>query len=341
MNADKQCVFISVYRRSSAAIGFLAAAVSLTLAGCGYVGEPRPPLANVPPRVTDLAVVQRGGQLIVQFTVPALTTEGHPIPRPLKLDLRAGTADQFEPNQWAAGARQIPSGAMANGIARYEIPAADWVGKEVIFGVRAMAGNGKQSGWSNFVVVPVVTPPQKPVGVAPAVTLQGVRLTWQGRGADFRVFRKTGDGDYAPVADVQKPEWTDTATEFGKRYTYLVQAVVKLDNRKEAESELSDAASIIPRDIFPPAAPQGVQGTSAPNSIELNWERNTEEDLRGYRVYRGEGNGALEKIADVSLVPSYSDRKVEHGKTYHYQVAAVDQSGNESPRSAPIEVAMP
>src|ERR1019366_9314397 len=97
---------------------FPAAAVALMLAGCGYVGEPRPPLANVPPRVSDLAVVQRGGQLIVQFSAPALTTEGHPIPRPLKLDLRAGTADQFEPNQWAAGARQIPPGAMANGIAR-------------------------------------------------------------------------------------------------------------------------------------------------------------------------------------------------------------------------------
>jgi fibronectin type 3 domain-containing protein len=104
---------------------------------------------------------------------------------------------------------------------------------------------------------------------------------------------------------------------------------------------LSDEASIVPRDIFPPAAPQGVQASSAPNSIELNWERNTEEDLNGYRVYRGEGNGALEKIADVSAVPSYSDRKVEHGKTYRYAIAAVDRAGNESSRSAPIEVAMP
>src|ERR1017187_4409001 len=119
MNADKQGVFIGVYRRSSAAIGFLLAAAALFVAGCGYVGEPRPPLANIPPRVSDLAALQRGGHIIVQFSVPALTTEGHPIPAPLKLDLRAGTADQFEPNQWAAGARQIPPGAMANGIAQY------------------------------------------------------------------------------------------------------------------------------------------------------------------------------------------------------------------------------
>jgi hypothetical protein len=319
----------------------LLAVAAFFLAGCGYVGDPQPPLANIPPGVKDLAALQRGGQIIVQFTVPALTTEGHPIPPPLKLDLRAGTADQFEPNQWVAGARQIPPGAIAGGIAHYEIPAADWIGKEVIFGVRVVAGNGKQSGWSNYVIVPVVTPPQKPAGIATAVTRQGVRLTWQGRGTDFRVFRKTGDGDHAPVANVQSPEWTDTATEFGKRYTYLVQSIVKLDNRKEAESELSDEASITPRDVFPPAAPQGVHGSSAPNSIELNWERNTDEDLNGYRVYRGEGDGALEKIADVTVVPSYSDRKVEHGKTYRYQIAAVDQSGNESPRSAPIEVGMP
>src|ERR1035437_1164645 len=136
---------------------FLPAAAALLLAGCGYVGDPLPPLANIPPPGSDLAALQRGGRIIVQFTGPAKTTEGHPIPPPLRLDLRSGAADQFEENQWAAGARQIPPGAMANGVARYEIPAADWIGKEVIFGVRAVAGNGKQSRWSNFVVVPVVT----------------------------------------------------------------------------------------------------------------------------------------------------------------------------------------
>jgi hypothetical protein len=311
------------------------------MAGCGYVGDPLPPLANVPPRISDLAAIQRGGRIIVQFTIPTNTTEGHPLPPPVKLDLRGGTAEHFEENQWAAGARQIaPTGAVS-GIARYEIPSADWTGKEVIFGVRVAAGNGKQSGWSNFVVVPVVTPPEKPAAIVPAIVPQGVRLTWQARGPDFRVFRKTGDGEYAPVADVQTPEWTDTATEFGKNYRYLVQSIVKVGEHKEAESELSDEVSIVPRDIFPPAAPKGVQASSAPNSIELNWERNTEEDLNGYRVYRAEGNGAMEKIADVSAVPSYSDRKVEHGKTYRYAVSAVDQAGNESPRSATIEVVLP
>jgi len=51
-------------------------ALAAVLSGCGYVAGPLPPLANIPARVTDLAAVQRGGKLIVQFTVPQLTTEG-------------------------------------------------------------------------------------------------------------------------------------------------------------------------------------------------------------------------------------------------------------------------
>jgi hypothetical protein len=331
---------------------FLPAAAALFLVACGYVGDPLPPLANVPPRITDLAAVQRGTRIVVQFTVPSSTTEGHPIPPPLHLDLRAGTADQFEENQWAESARRIPPTAMAGECntkpgqescptARYEIPSADWTGKEVIFGVRAVGGNAKQSGWSNFVVVPVVAPPEKPSAVTATTVQQGVRLTWQAHGTDFRVFRKTEGGDFAPVASVKTPEWTDSGTEFGKRYIYLVQSIATVGNQKQAESDLSDEAAIVPRDTFPPAIPKGVQASTAPNSIELNWDRNTEEDLNGYRVYRAEGNGSMEKVGDVSVIPSFSDRKAEHGKTYHYAISAVDQAGNESSRSAQIDVAMP
>jgi hypothetical protein len=61
-------------------------------AGCGYVGDPLPPLANVPGKIADLAAVQRGARLIVHFTPPAQTTEGFAIKTPLRLDLRVGTS---------------------------------------------------------------------------------------------------------------------------------------------------------------------------------------------------------------------------------------------------------
>lgn len=303
------------------------------------MGEPLPPQANVPARVSDLAAMQRGGRIIAQFTVPQRTTEDLAIKTPLRLDFRIGTAGApFNADEWAARAKALSEGPVTNGVARYEIPASEWTNQEAILAVRAIGANGKEAGWSNFVIVPVVPPPETPADVRAAATAEGARLTWRARGGSFRVFRKTEGGNFAEVANVAEAQWTDPGTEFGTRYTYLVQTVVKLDNNKEAESDLSAETGVTPEDRFPPAAPSGLRAAAAPNSIELAWERSTEPDLAGYRVYRAAANGPFEKIADVSQVPSYSDHNVEHDKTYRYAISAVDQSGNESPRSAVVEV---
>ena len=51
-------------------------------------------------------------------------------------------------------------------------------------------------------------------------------------------------------------------------------------------------------------------------------------------------HGFVEKLAELSVVPTYSDRAVEAGKTYRYAITAVDRAGNESARSGEIEVAL-
>ena len=52
-------------------------------------------------------------------------------------------------------------------------------------------------------------------------------------------------------------------------------------------------------DTFPPAVPVGLMAVAGVNSIELAWQRNTEDDFAGYQVYRstdgrrdGENRGA-------------------------------------------------
>ena len=233
------------------------------LAGCGYIGEPLPPLANVPPKVNNLAAVQRGGKIIAQFSVPLLTTEGRPIPSPSKLDLRVGPSEPFDQDTWAAQAKQIPPGPVVNGIARYEIPSGEWIGKSVILGVRMVAGNGKAAPWSNVVVVPVVAPPEKPVVAPPVATADGVKLSWRAQGSQFRVLRKPEDAaEYVLAATVERPEWIDAQAEFGKRCSWLVQTVAKLPDDKLAESELSDEVSLAPVDTFPPAAPSDLRATA-------------------------------------------------------------------------------
>jgi fibronectin type 3 domain-containing protein len=320
----------------------LIAAAALLTAGCGYTGDPLPPLANIPTRVNDLGAIQHGGRIVAQFTVPPRTTEGVAIKTPLKLDLRIGTAEPpFNQEAWAAHATPVPAGAVDNGVARYEIPAEEWTNKEAILAVRVLSARGKTLGWSNFVNLPVVAPPERPAEVHPEATADGVRLTWRAHGDSFRIYRRTGSDRFAPVATVPQPSWTDAAAEFGKQYIYQVQTLVKLPNNTEAESDVSEEAAITPEDRFPPAVPAALNAATAPNSIELSWEGNTEPDLAGYRVYRSTGAGAFAKIGDLVLVPSYSDRDVEHGKTYRYAVSAIDKTGNESARSAPVEATLP
>lgn len=310
-------------------------------AGCGYVGEPLPPLANIPAAVANLAAIQRGGEIIVHFPPPQMTTEGRAVRRPLEFDLRIGTpVTPFSTEAWAAQAHQLPAPAVRDGLAEEAIPAAPWAGRDVTIAVRSIGTNHKVSSWSNFVNLSIVPPPARPTDLQAAATADGVRLTWHGDGGDFVVLRRSGEeSEFTRVGEAQQAEFLDRTAEFGKSYRYLVQRVVKLGNGRVAESELSNEAAVTPRDTFPPGAPAGLRGVSAPGSIELTWDQNPEPDVAGYRIYRGATTEPLARLAETGLVPAYSDHAVEPGKTYRYAVSAVDRAGNEGPRSGVAEVA--
>jgi hypothetical protein len=317
------------------------AAVVLSLAGCGYVGDPLPPLANIPLRVTDLAAVQRGATVIAQFKVPQLTTEGMKIKDDVSLDLRAGPAgDPFAEAEWAANARQFQPTRTEAGYVRYVLPVGQWPSRDVVIGVRVIGANGKTAGWSNFAVVAVVPPPEQPRDVRAEAVTEGIKITWKAQGSRFRVFRRSGDQPLAMIATADRPEWIDTSVEAGHPYTYLVQTVVKTGER-EAESEPSSEITVTPEDRFPPAVPTGLRAVTSTASIELVWDQNSEPDLAGYRIYRAPADGDFERLAETSGGPSFSDRSAERGKVYRYAVSAFDKAGNESKRSEAVEAGLP
>ncbi|MDR3700967.1 MAG: fibronectin type III domain-containing protein [Candidatus Sulfopaludibacter sp.] len=309
--------------------------------GCGYVGGPLTPLANIPFAPADLAALQRGGAILAHFTVPTMTTEHVAIQSALTLDLRIGVwPEHASVETWAAGAKRIANPKMVGGLAAYEIPAAEWAGKEVVIAARVAGANRKESAWSNYVVLPVVTAPDRPADVTATSALQGVRLTWRANGEHFRVLRKAGDetGYTVVAADVTQHEWTDPQAAPGTAYSYLVQTIVPLANKKEAESELSEVK--ITPEVPLPQAPAGLAAVPATNTIELTWEA-PPGDVAGYRIYRATGSGDFGKIADVNGIPTYSDHAVEHGKSYRYAVAAVNPDGREGPRSDVKDVVIP
>ena len=319
----------------------LCTAGCVLIAGCGSVGEPLYPALNIPQKITDLVAVERADRIYIYFTIPSLTTEGLVVKSIGSVDLRvdANPSSGFNMSQWAAGAKRVDAPAPSQpGPYRVDISAREFIGKEILAAVRVGNSRGRMSEWSNLFPLSVEMPLEKPADFQAKNAPQGVRLTWNAPSeTSFRVFRKTDEEKEPSVlATTDKPDYVDTSTEYGKRYEYYVQGT-----HEKTESDAAGPAPITPKDEFPPAVPAGLTVSAGVGAIELAWDRNTEPDLKEYRVYRSEENGPFVQIAEGLEGPSYSDRKIESGKHYRYKVAAVDQSGNSSEPSQPVEIIAP
>lgn len=315
----------------------------LGLGGCAYVGDPLPPALKVPAPVNDLAVKQLGEELIIRFTIPPATMEGLPLEKLGAVELKAGTAGTpFVAAEWEKQAQPLAVvAAEGPGSVEVKAPARNWAGKEITLAVRLGNVKGRLSPWSNFARVKVVAPLGKPEGVRAVATAQGVALDWKDAGArplvSWKVFRQSaGEESAVEMATVKKPQFVDIGAEFDKAHQYTVQAL-----EGEAVSAVSAPVEITPKDTFAPVVPQGLSVLAAPAAVQLSWERNQEADLAGYRIYRAAGEADFVKVGESTGAASYRDSAVMPGKTYRYQVSAVDRKGNESPKSEAVEILIP
>jgi hypothetical protein len=307
---------------------------AVLLAGCGYVGDPLPPALRKPMQVRDLAAVERGSKVIIQFTLPKLTTEGLDVRGDEDVELRAGVLEgtTFEPNLWVSSSARLDVKAK-DGAVLTEVDATKYENRLLAIGVRVHGPKGRNAGWSNIVVLPVVAPLSTPKDVRAEDAPDAVRLTWQAPAGEFHIFRRVkGTTPWLYHGNSVELSFNDPAIEFGTEYEYFVQSVQKVDDNKFAESDLSEIVPFEPMDKFAPATPAGLSAASGTRTIELVWDRNTEKDMAFYRIYR---DGS--RLADNVVTASFSDDGAEAGKTYKYQVSAVDTAGNESALSASIE----
>jgi hypothetical protein len=248
-------------------------------------------------------------------------------------------------------------------------------GTDLVYTVRTRVSRAKASADSSAVAVRVYPAPATVQDLRATTTETALVLDWSaaqeaggasaGKAAGFRIYRAEVDPTTAEaavfnpsqaeliapaelLAQTTQTEYRDTGFQFGHTYFYRVRGVAQFG---AAAVESADSAPVVltAKDIFPPAAPQGLEAVGvpatngAPASIELTWTINTEPDLAGYNVYRGEqaGTPGQKLNSELLLVPTFRDMPVVPGRSYFYRVGAVDQSGNESALSSTVETQVP
>jgi hypothetical protein len=361
----------------------------LFLAGCGAPGEPTPPSPRIPVAVTDLSAQQTGDAVQLTFTIPLKATAGERLSETPAIEiLRGAVKPDGSPNAKSFRTIEtIPGALVGNYRAADKVQITNRVspddlraypGGVLAYRVRTRASRKRASADSNIVIVRILPVAERITSVNTEVTESAVELVWSAPMrtsagdplpsiAEYRVYRGEIDPASADAAanDLAQAKWKspltflaasasttyrDTSFDFGKTYLYSVRTMIREDGAS-VESGDSVPTIVTPRDIFPPAVPQGLVAESTvgsptnPPEVELSWSINQEPDLAGYHVYRSEQADAPGQLStsDLLLSPTYRDTSVQPGHRYWYTVTAVDRSGNESAHSAPVavEVAQP
>jgi hypothetical protein len=322
--------------------------------------------------------------LALTFTPPKKTPAGEPLSESPAIEIYRGfAAPEFKGKTTDLRlAFSIPSAVVADYLREGHMEFADPLppeelvshpGKAVVYIVRTRASGKRASADSNAAVVRVYPVPAGIHDARANVTETAIELSWSAptqipQGASivgYRVYRvevnpaSVADGaKEASQARLQAPltllassataSYRDTQFEFGKAYLYSIRSVIMADSAT-LESGDSNPLWVTPKDVFPPAPPQGlvavvVPGTpEAPPNVELSWSINSETDWAGYYVYRSDKEGAPgERLTPELLpVPTFRDISVVSGRRYFYRVTAVDRAGNESAPSTIAAAELP
>lgn len=216
-----------------------------------------------------------------------------------------------------------------------------------IYAARGISRSGRPGPPSTRLSIPLVAPVAPPSSVvARMVSEKAVAIDWTPPVAEpgaapltFNVLRPNAATaiNPAPVTDVK----LEVPPEYGKEQCFVVRTIQTIEN-VTIESDASAPACVTPLDRFPPAAPKGVRAVAEDGAVNLVWDQNTEADLAGYVILRGETPGeTLQPLMNQPIKDAtYRDTTVKPGVRYTYAVVAVDTATppNTSAQSGPESV---
>ena len=339
----------------------------LVFPACGRKGPLEIPLGREPMAVEGLSALQRGQVVYLEWTNPVKAVSGRPLAgldtveiwvfdRGLPPGGRALPSAEVEKKARLArriskeefGSFQGRAGVQPSGMAFPFVfdpgPAGP---KSLAFAVRVIDSKKRASDFAVPAAVDIRVCPNPPTRVVSQVFSDFIEVGWLApdsnidgthleNGSGYAVYRHEGNGPPRKLTPSLLAGLTfeDRDFEFGRAYGYFVRAV-GAGTEGAVESGDSSAAEIVPRDVFPPAAPAGLAVVAVDGFVSLIWRPAKERDLDGYRVWRKEAGGPAFGALGEGLVRenTFTDRSAARGVSYVYAVSAVDRTGNEGSRS--------
>jgi hypothetical protein len=300
-------------------------ALFLSIAGCGKVGDPLPPFIRIPTPVMDLTVSQSGTDLVLRWTNPARNIDGSSATDLSRVRIRSNDSVIATVNVSAPGQPQSHVVAAA--------------GRQT-FTVQVETIRGEVSGISNAVSISAVEVPGRVTGLRAVVDQRQITLQWeppQERPQFADAYLVTRTDMPAESQIVTGTRYEDERYEPGKAFTYQVTAIRKIGDRVIPGAG-PESTSVMIQDKTPPQIPTGLDAVRSDMGALITWAVNEETDLAGYRVFRSDrADGGFTLVSGRLNIPnSYFDPSSKPG--LYYAVSAVDESQNESGRSAPFRV---
>ncbi|WP_455392716.1 fibronectin type III domain-containing protein [[Eubacterium] cellulosolvens] len=191
-------------------------------------------------------------------------------------------------------------------------------------------------------------PPDPPKGlrIIPIETGNTLQLSWKESSDEdlngYRVYRQTDDLPYSMVMAVDKNTTSviDSYLVDDKTYRYYITALDEVPN----ESEGSVEKEALPKDTIAPepVSEVTIELTTGKDSVILSWTPSTSNDAETYRIFRSTDGKNFKKLIDVPFTDkSYTDSAVENDRKYYYQLTALDEVPNISPRSDVVSIRVP
>jgi hypothetical protein len=297
-----------------------------------------PPAATTPPPQTPPAA---------QVPTPAETPGAAPPPA-------AGAPGAPPPAQTPAAA--AAAAAAAARPASPSIPVR-------VYAIRGVTKKGRPGPPSGRVTIPLVPPPPAPGTLSVSFNEQAVLVSWLAPVAPsadapalaFNVYSAPVGTEAQPQpanarpstpapmnpAPLAGPPFEHPGATPGTTQCFTVRTVQKVVDIS-VESDPTPPICVTVRDIFPPAPPKGLAVVAMDGGVmNLIWDANTEPDLGGYVVLRGQAPGdTLQPLTPEPIHDtSYRDTTATPGVRYVYAIVAVDRATppNRSQPSARVE----